>query len=226
MSRKAVICLSGGLDSATCLALAKSCVEEIFCVGFCYGSKHNTFENQAAQKLCEYYSVPYELIDLQNSFRLFESSLLLSGGEIPQQEYDEENMNSTVVPCRNVVFASILAGIAVSKGYNEIWLGVHGGDHFLYPDCRPDTIRSLQKTLQLASDGKLKSIQTPFLDCNKSDIVSIGHELGVPFELTRTCYSNNEKACGKCGSCRERIESFRKNGLKDPVEYQEEKNNE
>lgn len=205
---KAIVSMSGGMDSATVLALAVQSFD-VFCVGFTYGSKHNKYENEAARSIARYYEVPYKLIDLSAIMADFKSDLLLSGGEIPEGHYEAESMKRTVVPARNLIFASILTGIAVSQGAKAIFLGVHAGDHVIYPDCREGFIHSLRHTIQLAIDDDDFQVLTPFLYRTKTDILEIGLPLRVPYHLTRTCYKDQAVACGKCGSCQERLIAFR-----------------
>lgn len=216
---KTVVSLSGGLDSAVALAYAKSLGHELLAYGFCYGSKHNKYENEAAANVAEHYHVPFRLIDLSGVFKGFKSDLLLSGGAIPEGHYEAESMKATVVPCRNLIFASILAGLAESEGADSILLGVHAGDHHIYPDCRPDFVGLLDAAIGRATSEKVQ-IEAPLLHINKSVIVKMGHELGVPFHLTRTCYTDGPIACGRCGSCQERLEAFALNRLRDPLEYE------
>ena len=139
---------------------------------------------------------------------------------IPQGHYAADNMKSTVVPGRNLIFLSIMASLAETVGATEIALGVHAGDHFIYPDCRPAFIEIAKKCIELSSDN-LVTIITPFLHYTKGDIVRLGNglDMKVPFHLTRTCYTSNEIACGKCGSCVERLEAFSENNIEDPIPY-------
>jgi 7-cyano-7-deazaguanine synthase len=215
--KKVVVSLSGGLDSATLLATAIAEGNEVQAVGFLYGSNHNRWEIQSATKLAEHYKIPFELIDVQRVFMGFKSNLL--GGTIPEGHYEDESMKLTVVPGRNIIFASILAGYACSQEIEEVWLGIHAGDHAIYPDCRPDFYNNMARAVHAGTDGGVK-LESPFLFLTKEHIVKRGLELGVPYELTRTCYKSQQLACGKCGSCVERLEAFEKNGVIDPIEYE------
>jgi len=222
---KIVLSLSGGMDSATVLGhyLAKG--HEIIPVNFTYGSKHNVFEKECAKKLCEHYKIDiFPSIDLCFIGDMFSSDLLKSGGDIPEGHYAGENMKSTVVPGRNLIFASILAGYAESVGASHIALGVHSGDHHIYPDCRPKFVECLRETIDKSSDGKI-GVLTPFMELDKENILRIGYNLSdeykVPYELTRTCYKDQERSCGVCGSCCERLEAFDKLGHTDPIKYTE-----
>ena len=144
---------------------------------------------------------------------------MLTGGDIPEGHYEDVSMERTVVPGRNTIFCAILSGLAESEGFEEIWLGLHAGDHAIYPDCRPGFYTSMRKTLHEATDGKV-DLQAPFLYVTKADILKRGMELKVPYEKTRTCYKNQAIACGRCGSCSERRMSFDSLGLKDPIAYE------
>lgn len=220
LNNDSMISLSGGLDSCTLLATAIAEGQSPLCVSFYYGSKHNKYENAAAVKITEYYQVPLKYIDISQITQNFRSNLLKSGGEIPEGHYKDESMKQTVVPARNLIFLSILAGLADSLEIHKIGIAVHQGDHCIYPDCRPAFISSAQTTVYLATDGKVDRIYCPFLNISKADIVKIGLDLSVPYQLTRTCYKDQEKPCGKCGACVERLEAFKANGKVDPVEYQ------
>lgn len=215
-----LISCSGGLDSTVAICLLKERGFNVEGVSFNYGSKHNSLENKAAKKICNELGVPLYEINIEGVTKLFESSLLLSGGTIPEGHYEDSNMKKTVVPSRNLIFLSILAGIAESKEIPFLAIGVHQGDHFIYPDCRPEFINALRHTIMLSSDFKILDIIAPLLSLNKIDIVKEGIRLKAPFHLTRTCYTSNEKACGKCGSCNERLEAFSRNNLIDPIDYE------
>jgi 7-cyano-7-deazaguanine synthase len=218
---KYLVSLSGGVDSCAALARVRSLATASFvgAVGFCYGSKHNKYENEAAKKIADYYQVPFVLIDLSKVMSGFKSDLLKTGGEIPEGHYEAPSMSRTVVPGRNLIFLSILAGLAESWEYDRIVLGVHQGDHHIYPDCRPEFVVAAQETVSTSSEGKVH-IETPFLFTNKAGVVKAGLKDNAPFRLTRTCYKDQPIACGKCGSCQERLEAFMENGVADPIRYE------
>ncbi|MFA7122204.1 MAG: 7-cyano-7-deazaguanine synthase QueC [Bacilli bacterium] len=213
---KAIISLSGGMDSAVVLAEALAAERQVEAVGFFYGSHHNSYENKAAEAVAKHYGVPFRLIDLSGVMAGFKSNLL--DGEVPEGHYEDASMSKTVVPGRNIIFASILAGLAWSREAGEVWLGIHSGDHAIYPDCRPGFFWAMKRAVEEGADGRV-TLVAPFLMNSKGHIVRRGLELGVPFGLTRTCYKPQQKPCGKCGSCTERLEAFASNGVEDPVEY-------
>lgn len=223
-----VVAISGGMDSTTLLGTLLSQDLLVHPIHFLYPSKHNRWEFEALNKVLTYFrkAHPHLLgklirIDLHQVMKHFKSDLLLSGGAIPLGHYNDESMSRTVVPSRNFIFASILVGLAESVGAERVALGVHSGDHHIYPDCRPEFIKALDTTAFLASNGKVE-VLAPFLHEDKKSILEIGYALTppVPYELTRTCYKDQPLACGKCGSCRERLEAFSLLGKEDPVEYE------
>ena len=225
--RKVVMGLSGGMDSATLLGLLLNQGAEVHCCSFYYGSKHNVYERKAAAKLILHYTkmgfpVRWYEIDLTEAFKNFSSNLLLSGGDIPEGHYNDENMKVTMVPGRNMIFSAIMAGLAESVGATTIALGVHAGDHHIYPDCRAEFIKALDSAIYLSSDRKV-SVITPLLEYDKAGILMMGYSdfvNKVPYQLTRTCYKDQELSCGKCGSCRERLEAFEHLMIEDPIPYE------
>ena len=175
-------------------------------------------ENAAAHRICGLLGVKHVDISLDFMKTHFKSSLL--DGSIPDGHYDDENMRSVVVPFRNGIMLSILAGIADSHGFDEIMLANHSGDHFIYPDCRPEFISSISDSISHGTDGRV-SVVAPFTNMTKSDIVKLGAEIGVPFELTYSCYKGRDRHCGVCGTCIERKEAFEQAGIVDPTTYEE-----
>ncbi len=230
--KKVVIGLPGGMDSTTLLGLLfnpKSKYDNIHCCRFSYGSTHNQYENEAAKNIIKFYQylngncrVSDHFIDISSVMKGFQSHLLLSSaGEIPEGHYNDKSMKKTVVPGRNLIFASVLAGLAESIGAQEIALGIHQGDHHIYPDCRKEFAKALDTLIYLSSDRKVE-VLAPFIEKNKESILRIGYSLNipVPYDLTRTCYKNQPLSCGKCGSCIERIEAFQRIGKTDPIAYE------
>jgi|GEM_PF-36558 7-cyano-7-deazaguanine synthase len=195
--KKAIIILSGGMDSAVLLAKVLKEEYEVETLSFDYGSKHNDEEYKHALMLCEYYKVKNQRIALPFVNDLFKSDLLKSGGDIPEGHYEDESMQRTVVPNRNAIMLSIAVGYAESVGAGVVFYGPHAGDHAIYDDCRDTFVIPFDKAMQAASGGKVV-IKAPFLALTKRDIGLIGKELDVPFEKTYSCYKGGEKHCGKC----------------------------
>lgn len=222
---KSVIAFSGGMDSATLLwdvldTGAKG--EQVLAVNFVYGSKHNFYERAAAKAFVSVtnpHRVEYREVDLTAGMAGFKSDLLKSGGDVPEGHYEAKSMERTVVPARNIIFASILAGIAWSEGADRVYLGVHAGDHAIYPDCRPEFVEAMQEAVRTGTGNKVQ-LFAPYLDLTKADILGIGLRLNVPYHLSRTCYVDSPISCGKCGSCTERREAFMLCGATDPIQYQ------
>ena len=220
--------LSGGMDSATLLGILLDQGYEVHCCSFKYGSKHMDYEMDSAEDIVIYYlergfPVHRHIFDLREVFHPFDSALLNNTGEqIPEGHYNDENMKRTVVPGRNMIMASIMAGYAESIKADAIALGVHSGDHHIYPDCRPEFIKFLNLAILNSSDGNIR-VETPLLYEDKFSILKIGYALNpaVPYHLTRTCYKDQSESCGKCGSCQERLEAFGKLGIKDPIAYED-----
>ena len=204
------------MDSTAVLAYLIDQGDEVECFGFEYGSKHNPYEQEAARAVASFYRVPFTLIDLSAITPHLQSNLLKSGGSIPEGHYNDKSMSLTVVPGRNIIFLSILAGIAWSRQASKIAIGIHQGDHAIYPDCRLSFFAAMSDAVTEGTDGKVE-ILAPFIRFDKGGIVKWGLEHEVPFHLTRTCYKDQPTACGKCGSCQERLEAFTNNNVKDPA---------
>lgn len=229
--KKALVLLSGGMDSVTALYYARSIDYECTCISFDYGSKHNEKERAAAVKVCEELSTPFYMYDLpttvaikdkefnlcMNLVPLLCSNLLTSGGEIPEGHYEAESMKDTVVPFRNGIMLALAVGFAESRDINTIILGNHAGDHAIYPDCRKEFTEAFAESVRL---GTSKGIElfTPFVAWTKSDICNWGLDYGVLYENTWTCYNGQgDRPCLKCGTCVERTEAFLDGGRPDPL---------
>lgn len=225
MTDKSVVVMSGGMDSTTTLyiALAESDASDIVALSFDYGQRHRK-ELIAAAQICKNASVEHHVIDLTSLTSLIATSALTDPEhEVPEGHYADENMKQTVVPNRNSIMANVSIGVAISRHARYLYLGVHAGDHAIYPDCRPEFVDSLQHLAEVANKGFIEpyfEIRTPFIYKTKADIVAIGLELGVPYGDTWTCYKGGEVHCGRCATCVERLEAFDAVGAIDPVMYE------
>ena len=216
--RNSLIALSGGVDSTTLLYEYR---EKVACaVGFDYGSKHNARELAAAKAICRELEIPYLIIPLAFIGEYFRSDLLLSGGEMQLGDYSEENMSSTVVPFRNGIMLSILAGLAESRDLQQVLIANHFGDHAIYPDCRESFVTPMGEAITAGTSNGVKLV-APYTKLTKAEIVARGTRLGVPYGKTYSCYQGGERHCGRCGTCRERHDAFVANGLEDPTLYEE-----
>ena len=216
--RNSLIALSGGVDSTTLLYEYR---EEVACaVGFDYGSKHNARELAAAKAICRELEIPYLIIPLAFIGEYFRSDLLLSGGEMQLGDYSEENMSSTVVPFRNGIMLSVLAGLAESRDLQQVLIANHFGDHAIYPDCRESFVKPMGEAITAGTSNGVKLV-APYTKLTKAEIVARGTRLGVPYGKTYSCYQGGERHCGRCGTCRERHDAFVANGLEDPTLYEE-----
>lgn len=238
--KRAVVSVSGGMDSTGLLVHLLANDYKVTITNFNYGSKQNSVEFERLNKNIDYlrskgFDIDFEEIDISSIMNKFYSSLTRKDIETPEGHYEEENMKVTVVPNRNAIFASIIYGLALSKALEtgdnvDICLGVHSGDHAIYPDCRPEFIDAIYKAFALGNWNSEKvKIYVPYLNGDKEsilrDTVENCKKLNIDFNTilsnTLTCYKPNEngESCGKCGSCTERLEAFEKLGIKDPVKY-------
>ena len=208
--KDSIIVLSGGMDSTTLLHDRKEQIA--LAVTFDYGSRHNAREIECAKKNCDMLGIEHIVIPLEFMGKYFKSSLLIGGEEIPEGHYADDNMKSTVVPFRNGIMLSIAAGLAESRGLKKVMLANHGGDHAIYPDCRPGFVRAMSEAISEGTyDGIM--IDAPYTDITKSDIARIGKRIGVDYSLTYSCYKGGDRHCGKCGTCVERMEALRDAGI-------------
>ena len=224
---KILVLSSGGVDSTTCLAMAVAEVgaENVLALSVYYGQKHDK-EIQAVKKVAEYYGVRRMELDLSVIFAGSNCSLLKQSTEdIPLESYAQqieethgEKPVSTYVPFRNGLFLSSAASIALSHGCSKIMYGAHADDAAgaAYPDCSLDFVNAMNQAIYLGSGNQL-TIEAPFVSLTKADVVKKGLELGVPYELTWSCYEGGEKPCGKCGTCIDRQRAFELNGTIDPL---------
>ena len=218
--QRAIVVFSGGMDSSVALWWARREFRDVAAVSFEYGAKHNARELAAAKTICRKLNVQHTVIPLDFIGRTFHSSLLVTGGDIPEGNYNEENMASTVVPFRNGIMLAAAAGFAEDSGFSAVILGNHTGDHAIYPDCRPEFIEGMARAIEAGTGGKVRLL-SPFCHKTKAEIASLGAGLGVEFALTWSCYKGHEIHCGKCGTCRERRDAFREAGLTDPTVYED-----
>ena len=240
--KKAVISLSGGLDS-TCLLLELLAEGyEVRAYGFNYGQKH-VIELEKVKKNIKIlqhlgYPVTHQTIDLRDCFSESASTLHESGGKVPEGDYRDETMKSTVIENRNVIFSAIIYGKALGWANKTqdnvlISLGLHAGDHAIYPDCRPESQEMAKELFRISNWGSERvDYEAPFIHLDKGEVLHRGlvamNVMMIDKETqmqilknTHSCYAPDEqgRSCGKCGTCVERLEAFEKNGLKDPVEY-------
>jgi 7-cyano-7-deazaguanine synthase len=212
---KTILVFSGGMDSTTLLYNLVEKGHQLKAISFNYGQKHSK-ELEFAKKTCKKLGVEHKIIDISFIKELVSNSALTSNEEVPEGHYEAENMKRTVVPNRNMIMASIAIGWAVNQDFEQVALGVHSGDHAIYPDCRPEFIEALEQIARI-SNFKPINIITPYLFMDKGDIAIDGKRLNVDYSLAWTCYKGLEKPCGKCGACQERVEAFTKAGITDPL---------
>ena len=202
---KAILIYSGGLDSTTLLYEYRDSIE--LAVSFDYGSKHNEKELECAAENCARLNIPHLVIPLNFIKDYFRSSLLQGSEEIPEGHYADENMRSTVVPFRNGIMLAIAAGLAESNDLDSVLIANHGGDHEIYPDCRPEFIDAFDEAARNGTYNGVR-IVSPYCNITKRDIALRGKALGIDYSLTYSCYKGGEKHCGRCGTCTERKEAL------------------
>jgi len=223
---KAMVLLSGGIDSATCLGMAieRYGTENVIALSIFYGQKHEK-EIQASEKVAEYYGIEQLKLDLTKIFQYSDCSLLQhSNQEIPEETYAEQLKKtdgkpvSTYVPFRNGLFLSSAASLALSKDCSVLYYGAHSDDAAgnAYPDCSSAFHNAISEAIYIGSGNRLK-VEAPFVNMTKAEVVKKGLELKVPYELTWSCYEGREKPCMVCGTCIDRAEAFRINGMEDPL---------
>lgn len=216
--KDSVIIVSGGMDSTTMLYDKKD--EIALGISFDYGSNHNAREIPLAEMHCRRLGIEHITIPLDFMRRYFESSLLSGAEAIPEGHYADENMKSTVVPFRNGIMLAVAVGIAESRGLKKVMIANHGGDHTIYPDCRPEFISAIDAAAKAGTYADVE-IVAPYTNITKADIAAIGKRLGVDYSETWSCYKGGERHCGKCGTCVERKEALADAGIKDNTAYDE-----
>jgi len=219
MSEKIVAVVSGGMDSVTMLHDLVNQGNEVSVISFDYGQKH-VKELDVAAKNAQKLELAHTIVRMEFMKDILSNSALTAGVAVPEGHYAAETMKATVVPNRNMIMASIAIGHAVNLGFDAVALGVHSGDHAIYPDCRPEFVSAL-RTASLIANYEPVDILAPYLDLDKGRIIERGLEIPtMDYSETWTCYKGLEKACGVCGSCQERLEGFAQNGIEDPIDYE------
>lgn len=225
-ANRAVVLLSGGIDSSTCLALAVKELgnNSVIALNMFYGQKHDR-EIESAKKVAAYYGVPYFEMDMSCVMEHSECPLLKhSNKEVEHKSYDEQlkekenGVVDTYVPFRNGLFLSAAAAFAISKNADVVMYGAHADDAAgnAYPDCSETFAEYMGKAIEEGSGGTV-CLETPFVRANKAEVVRMGLELKVPYELTWSCYEGGDKPCGECGTCIDRAKAFEANSVADPA---------
>lgn len=214
---------SGGLDSVTLVAYLAEQGHAQQLVAFDYGQRHRK-ELEYASAAAQRHNYRFDVVQLARLGPLLSGSALTDARvAVPEGHYADESMKATVVPNRNAIMLSIATGLAVARGAQGVAIGVHAGDHPVYPDCRPEFVDALDAAMRLGTAGfhikEWTGLLAPFVTSSKADIVCIGAELSVPFEQTWSCYNGAELHCGRCGTCVERREAFELAGVVDPTIY-------
>ena len=220
---KAVVLLSGGLDSTVCMAVARSRGFEVYPISFNYQQRHQR-EVECARRVAEHFGAARHLVIDTNMAAIGGSALTDPALGVPDGDVDRHDIPVTYVPARNLIFLSYALGYAEVIGADHIFIGVNALDYSGYPDCRPEFIHLFQElanysTKAATADGRKIVIDTPLLELSKKEIVLLGTKLGAPLELTTSCYRGGEAACGACDSCLLRLKGFAEAGLRDPIPY-------
>jgi 7-cyano-7-deazaguanine synthase len=211
----AVVMLSGGQDSTTCLAMASLIEDRITAISMNYEQTHIR-EIICAKHQAGQYAQEHLIVDV--SPKIFGDRPLLSGKGIPAEWNSQDGPAPTIVPGRNAILASIGAAAAEARGYRRVYLGVSAVDYSGYPDCRPEFIVAIDRAVNISSQGRVQLV-TPLLNRDKVAMLHMGTTLGVDWAHTWTCYRGKERACGQCPACQIRVETFKRCGMKDPLEY-------
>jgi len=215
--KDSVIIVSGGMDSVTLLYDMQDRIA--LGISFDYGSNHNAREIPFARMHCERLGIKHITIDLGFIHQFFKSSLLEGADAVPEGHYADDNMKSTVVPFRNGIMLSVAAGIAESNGLQFVMMANHGGDHTVYPDCRPEFVRAMSEATKCGTYPGIQ-ILAPYTNITKTDIAIRGKALGIDYTETWSCYKGGKVHCGRCGTCTERREALAGAGIDDRTEYE------
>jgi len=216
--KDSILILSGGVDSTTMLYDYKDRIA--MAISFDYGSNHNAREIPFARMHCERLGIRHITIPLSFMSTYFRSSLLSGDDAIPEGHYADENMKSTVVPFRNGIMLSIAVGMAESNNLQYVMMANHGGDHTIYPDCRPEFVDAFDATAQAGTFNGVRLL-SPYTNLTKAQIAARGKELGIDYSETWSCYRGGEHHCGRCGTCVERREAFELAGIDDRTVYED-----
>lgn len=218
---KTIVICSGGLDSVTLAHKVAAERELTGLVSFDYGQRHKK-ELAFAKACADRLGVPHAVIDISSYGRMLTGSALTDDVDVPDGHYAEETMKITVVPNRNAIMLTMAYGLAVSMGAESVAAAFHGGDHFIYPDCRPGFVKAFDAMQAHALEGVAEiKLYTPYINISKADITAEGAQIGVPFAETWSCYKGGEIHCGRCGTCVERREAFDLSGVEDPTVYED-----
>ncbi len=224
--KKAIVLLSGGLDSTVTLAYALSEGREVIPVSFRYGQRHSR-ELEAAMAVISHYCLKHHIIVELDLSAFHKSALTSKQVDVPKRgsvKEIKEGIPVTYVPARNIIFLSIAAGIAETEGAREIFIGANSIDYSGYPDCRPEFFEAFEEVLKKGTkagvDGNAVKVMHPILNMTKAEIVRLGKKLNAPLHLTSSCYEGGSKACGRCDSCLLRLKGFEEAGFKDEIEYE------
>ena len=218
---KTLVVCSGGLDSVSLAHNIAARGELMGLISFDYGQRHRKeldFAAAAASRL----GVFHQIIDMRAIGSQLTGSALTDDVDVPDGHYAEETMRITVVPNRNAIMLTVAFGVAAARQADAVAIAVHGGDHFIYPDCRPGFIESFDAMQRHALDGYASvKLLAPYVTGSKADIVTDGARTGTPFVETWSCYKGGETHCGRCGTCVERREAFHLAGVQDPTDYED-----
>ena len=217
MEQKTVAVISGGMDSITMLHDLNAQGHQLKAISFNYGQRHSK-ELLLASENAKLLGITHKIVDMLFMKELVSNSSLTGDIDVPEGHYADENMKLTVVPNRNMIMASLAIGYAVNEDFNGIAMGIHSGDHAIYPDCRPE-FHSALRTASLIANYEPVEVYAPYLYADKTEIIKQGLKVGVDYAKTWTCYKGGNVACGVCGSCQERLEAFKNNNMEDPLDY-------
>ncbi len=214
---KTVVVYSGGLDSTVLLYHLRHLGHELRALSVDYGQRHRR-ELAGAEAVCGLLGIEHRIADLRSLRPLLAGSALTDDLPVPDGHYTEQSMRVTVVPNRNMILLAVAIGWAISRECGAVALAAHAGDHAVYPDCRPAFAEAMAQAAALC-DWRPIAVLRPFIKMTKADLVRRGAGLGVPFEMTWSCYRGGDLHCGRCGTCVERREAFARAGVPDPTAY-------